>query len=240
MNDIKSFAEKLSYSFKDLSLLRNVFLHSSFLNESSGEETESNERLEFLGDALLSGVVSHMLFSSFSDLDEGGLTSLRSRLVDRQTLAGLAARLDLGCYLLMGKGEEKGGGRENPSILADTFEALVAAIYLDSGRDFDVLYNFLGEYFRPLMEEATSEPASSGYKPRLQELTQATLGALPVYELVSETGPAHDKVFEVTVSVDGKVLARASAKRKKDAEQLAAREALLGLESTEPPGKTGA
>ncbi len=221
------FNRRLPFTIGNTGLLQKVFVHRSFLNEKAGASLESNERLEFLGDAVLSNVISHMLFEKFPEIDEGELTRLRAKLVNRRTLADMARRLSLHEFLLLGKGERTTGGRENPTILAGAFEALLAAIYIDCG--FEKTSSYVRSLFSPLIDETLSEPGHFDYKPRLQELSQKVFKEAPVYRLVNEDGPPHRKVFEVEVVITGEVLGAGSATKKKDAEQCAAGEALKKL-----------
>ena len=221
--------EKLSLNFIDPNLFETVFVHASFLNEKEGNGLASNERLEFLGDAVLSSVISHILFERFSDLSEGELTRLRSRLVNKRTLAGLAKGLDLGECLLLGRGERRSQGAENSSILADTFEALLAAVYLDQG--YQRAYQFVEEIFVPLMDEATDGVGYFDFKPMLQELTQRLYKKEPVYALVKQSGPAHKRLFVVKVTVGDRVLGQGQGTSKKAAEQMAAQQALEELKA---------
>ncbi|MBI5233042.1 MAG: ribonuclease III [Deltaproteobacteria bacterium] len=216
--------KKLPFIFKDQDLIEEVFVHSSYLNEKKGKDLKSNERLEFLGDAVLATVVSHILYSRFTGIDEGELTKLRSRLVNKRILARLSKDMGLAEYLMLGKGEALNGGRENPSILSDLFEALVGAVYLDSG--YEGAYKFIEERFLPLIEKTLTELRDFDFKPELQELVQKRFKEEPCYRLIREEGRPHKKTFEIEVIVAGKALGRGIAARKKDAEQLAAKEAL--------------
>ncbi|MFQ5735820.1 MAG: ribonuclease III [Thermodesulfobacteriota bacterium] len=228
---IGEFSKTLPFEFEDMVMLQKVFVHRSFLNEKGSEalsSRESNERLEFLGDAVLSNVISHLLYESFPDTDEGELTRLRARLVNRHTLAGLASKLRLNDYLLLGKGERRHGGQHNPMILAGVFEALLAAVYLEHG--FERASSYIESLFGPLMDESLTEPIHFDCKPRLQEIAQRVLKEAPVYRLIKEEGPPHRKVFKVEVVLGGEVLGTGVAGRKKDAEQAAAGEALKALE----------
>ncbi len=243
MNNVKKeldlvpeeFNRRLPFALRDKELLQKVFVHRSFLNEKEGSSLESNERLEFLGDAVLSNVISHMLFEKFPEIDEGELTRLRAKLVNKRTLADLAKGLSLNEFLLLGKGERSTGGRENPTILAGAFEALLAAIYIDRG--FKKTFTYVKSLFSPLIDDSLSEPGHFDYKPRLQELSQRVFKEAPTYRLVNEDGPPHKKVFEVEVLITGEVLGVGSATKKKDAEQYAAGEALKRLKEIlkEPP-----
>jgi ribonuclease III len=223
----EEFNRRLPFALKDKGLLRRVFVHRSFLNEKEGGSLESNERLEFLGDAVLSNVISHVLFEKFPEIDEGELTRLRAKLVNKRTLAELAKGLEINEFLLLGKGERSTGGRENPTILAGAFEALLAAIYIDCG--FKKTFEYVESLFSPLIDDTLSEPGHFDYKPRLQELSQRVFKEAPIYRLVNEDGPPHKKIFEVEVVITGKVLGVGSASKKKDAEQYAAGEALKKL-----------
>ena len=235
----EEFSRRLPFTLRDKELLQKVFVHRSFLNEKEGGSLESNERLEFLGDAVLSNVISHMLFEKFPEIDEGELTRLRAKLVNKRTLAELAKSLSLNEFLLLGKGERSTGGRENPTILAGAFEALLAAIYIDCG--FKKTFEYVKSLFSPLLDETLSEPGHFDYKPRLQELSQRVFKEAPIYRLVNEDGPPHRKIFEVEVVITGEVLGVGSATKKKDAEQYAAGEALKKLKDIlkeQPDAKT--
>ncbi len=234
---LDDFLSSLPFEFHDRTLLQKVFVHRSFLNEKGSAELadrESNERLEFLGDAVLSSVISHLLYERFPATDEGELTRLRARLVNRQTLADIATGLSLSDYLLLGKGERRHGGHKNPMILACTFEALVAAVYMEHG--FGTASSYIESLFNPLIDESLNEPIHFDCKPRLQEMSQRLLKEAPVYRVIKEDGPPHKKVFKVEVVIGGRVLGTGTAGRKKDAEQTAAGVALKKLEEkvTEP------
>ncbi|MBI5560470.1 MAG: ribonuclease III [Deltaproteobacteria bacterium] len=226
--ELKRFKKRLQFSFKDEPLLHEVFVHASYLNEKGGKGMTSNERLEFLGDAVLSSAVSHILFKRFPALDEGELTRLRARLINGRTLAELSDELGLGPLMLLGKGEKKTKGSENPSILSDAFEALVAAISLDRG--YEAAFSFIERLFNPLLEVCLEEAGHFDFKPRLQELAQRYFKQAPQYRLIREEGPAHRKSFSVEVMLGGEVLGLGVAMRKKDAEQVSAKQALEVLE----------
>ncbi|MFZ3073181.1 MAG: ribonuclease III [Thermodesulfobacteriota bacterium] len=221
----KRLMKRISFSFKDADLFESVFVHSSFVNEKGSGE--SNERLEFLGDAVLSAVVSDILYSAYPELQEGELTSMRSRLVNRAVLSGLASELGMGELIRLGKGEKKSRGSENPAILADAFEALIAAAYLDNG--FPAAEALIKKLFLPLLKDAFQGEKYFDYKPKLQELTQRRFKKAPLYRLVSEEGPSHKKKFCVEALVNGEVMGKGSGARKKDAEQASAKEALEEL-----------
>lgn len=228
---IDEFGKTLPFEFKDRGLLQKVFVHRSFLNEKGSlslTSRESNERLEFLGDAVLSNVISHLLYERFPEIDEGELTRLRARLVNRHTLAMLAKDLGLNHCLLLGKGERKHGGQNNSMILAGTFEALLAAVYMEHG--FRKAASFIKGLFKHLIDETLVEPVHFDCKPRLQELSQRIFKEAPVYRLVEEDGPPHRKVFKVEAVINGEVMGGGTAGKKKDAEQKAAGEALKKLE----------
>lgn len=224
--------ERLGVTFKDPAVLRQAFVHSSYVNENPGEAPESNERLEFLGDAVLGLVVADELYAAFPGLDEGKLTELRTHLVRRDTLASAARELGLGEELLLGRGEAAGGGKERPTNLAHVYEAVVGAIFLDSGlrsaRGF--VRRSLGEDFRSIEQRAfPSDPKS-----RLQETSQSRFQTTPTYRLVGEEGPDHARRFTIEVEIDQQVLGRGTGRSKQQAEKEAAREALRALE-----GETG-
>jgi ribonuclease III len=193
-----------------------------------------NESLEFLGDAVIGFVVADRLFREFPDWDEGRKSKVKAMLVSTSSLARLGETLTLGEHLLLGRGEEKTGGRQKRSLMADTFEAVVAAIYLDGG--FDAVDTFVGRLFRPLLEEAraTGSVASvvTDHKSALQEYVQGQGLPLPDYRLVREIGPDHQKLFQIELSVGGQVIAEADGTSKKDAEQRAAEKGLGRLIKT--------
>lgn len=225
MDDIDKLEQKLGVTFQNHALLTEALTHRSFLNESQARK--SNERLEFLGDSVLSLLTSTHLFQLFPKLPEGQLTNLRSHLVRAKTLAKIAKDLELGTHLLMSRGEEKSGGRENESLLANLFEAILGAIYLDRG--LDTAQDFLEKHLFPLVKLASQETEIFDYKSRLQESTQRQTQVSPKYKVLSETGPDHNKTFTVGVFLREKRLAVGSGKSKQDAEQDAARVALQTL-----------
>src|SRR3989304_10463562 len=202
----------LSFSFKDEALLESVFVHSSFVNEKGGGE--SNERLEFLGDAALSAVISGILYDMYPGFQEGELTSLRSRLVNRARPANLAHDLGMGELILLGKGGKKSKGAEKPAILSDTFEALIAAVYLDNG--FRATEALVKELFLPLLKDAVQGEKDFDYKPKLQELTQRCFKVAPVYRLVLGGGACHKKKIFVEAIAKGAVMGTGGGGREKD------------------------
>ena len=215
------------YRFKDISLLETALTHSSFTNECRKDvPVACNERLEFLGDAVLQIIVSDHLFSSFEGQAEGVLTKFRQHLVCEETLARLARKISLGEFLILGKGEEQNGGRDHASLLADAFEALLAAIYLDDGHSTDFLCVFL----LGLMKEELAlldKRRGGDYKTRLQQLVQQDGHEQLCYTVVSEAGPDHDKTFEVCAMLNSNPIGRGRGRSKREAEQAAAKEALL-------------
>ena len=223
--DIKELQQKLEYEFKNEALLLRALSHSSYVNENHSADG-SNERLEFLGDSVLGLITAENFFMNYKDFPEGELTKLRAAMVCEKSLAGFAREIELGKYLMLGKGEMITGGRERPSIQADAFEALIAAIYLDGG--MESAKKFVLKY----IDEAIKKHQSiKDYKTMLQEVVQRNPGEIIAYVLVGETGPDHDKRFEVEVHLNSNVIGRGIGKSKKRAEQEAAREALelMGL-----------
>ena len=204
-----------------------ALVHSSFVNENPGNMIESNERLEFLGDAVLSVAISALLYKRFPTLPEGELTKARARLVNKKMLAALAVELGIREALLLGKGERKNNGADNPTILAGAFEAVLGAVYLDKGNAASL--SLIERLFLPHLQSSVAEGAHFDFKPSLQELTQRRFGIAPEYRVIGEEGPAHKKVFTVEVRVGEDLLASAAATTKKDAEQQAAEKALASL-----------
>ncbi len=209
----------LAIQFKNTVLLEEAFTHRSFLNEA-GREVPSNERLEFLGDAILSFVISHFLFKEYPHHPEGILTNLRSSIVKTETLSLMSTKLTFGQYLLLSKGEEKGGGRTNPSLLADTFEAFLGALFLDQG--LPAVENFLQAHFLPEIPDIIAHELHSDYKSKLQETVQEFSNTPPTYNVTKTEGPDHAKKFWVQVGVDGGPTEVGEGKSKQEAEQLAA------------------
>ena len=220
---MESLENRLDYKFNNISLLKNALVHSSYANEVRGN-THSNERLEFLGDSVLSIIVSDHLFSKYPQMPEGELTKLRATLVCEKSLCVFARELGLGKYLLLGKGEDKSGGRERDSILADAFEAVLAAIYIDGGMDVAKKHIF-NTVLRDL-EHHGDEDSFKDYKTLLQEIIQRNPEETVSYVLVDEQGPDHDKFFTVAVYLNSNVIGQGSGKSKKQAEQMAACQAL--------------
>lgn len=215
--------KKLEYEFSDKQLLANALSHSSYANENRKIGALSNERLEFLGDAVLGVTVAEYLYRCFSTMPEGRMTKMRAEMVCEQSLFEVANKLGLGEYLLLGHGEEIGGGRERPSILADAVEALIAAMYLDGGKApaLKFIHHWIIEPF-----DSSAAGASHDYKTALQELAQRESGQKLSYELVEESGPDHHKEFKMSVLLNGELLGMGTGRTKKEAEQAAARAAL--------------
>lgn len=214
--------QKLNYKFNNKKLLQNALTHSSYANEVRNGIT-SNERLEFLGDSVLSIIVAEYLFLHYKNIPEGELTKLRASLVCEKTLCKFSRELELGKFLKLGKGEDKGGGRERDSILADAFEALLAAMYLDGG--MEVATNHVLRFVVPEIEDK-NQHTFKDYKTALQEIIQRNPEEYVTYVLKGESGPDHDKVFEVEVHLNSNVIGRGKGKNKKQAEQMAAKQAL--------------
>lgn len=223
-----NFAEQtIGYVFRDAALLDQALTHKSHVNEFKHKHRKHNERLEFLGDAVLTLVMSEHLAAVFPDSTEGDLSKLKARLVSEVSLATAARRLDLGALLRLGRGEELTQGREKPSILANTLEAIVAAIYLDGGLEAARKF-VLGVFDQDFqdVQEVGSPATLHDYKTRLQEWCQKEYDTLPHYVMVRETGPDHQKTFEVQLTVRGDVLGVGVGRTKKEAEQMAAKQAL--------------
>lgn len=224
---MESLEKKINYIFKDRALLGNALTHSSYTNESFGRGSESNERLEFLGDSVLGLVVAKTLFERFPDMPEGRMTRLRAQLVCEESLYRVAQDLALGSYIRLGRGEEQTGGRNRTSILADAVEAVIAALYLDGG--IEVARKFIMDRIVSVLNEGDSL-AGVDSKTRLQELIQKKSGQVIAYELVSETGPDHDKHFVTQVRLNGVPAGTGEGRTKKESEQAAAYHALEELQ----------
>jgi ribonuclease-3 len=221
----------LGYTFRDGALLARALRHASWCNEQPvSEREEDNERLEFLGDAVLDLVVGDRLMTRYPQLREGELSITRAQVVSEAGLSDVATALGLGRWVLLGKGEEKSGGRAKASILADAFEAIVAAVYLDGG--FDAAQQMVNRLLAQRIETVEFK-GFYDFKTRLQETSQARLKATPTYHVVQELGPDHDKRFVVSVTIGGEEWARAVGKSKKEAEQMAAAEAHFRLEGSD-------
>ncbi len=229
MENIEKFEEIIDYKFKNKKLIEQALSHSSYANERK-RPNGSNERLEFLGDSVLSIVVSDYLYKHLTSVAEGELTKLRASLVCEKSLHVFAQQINLGDYLLLGKGEENTGGRERPSILADAFEAVIAAIYLDGGMEAASRHILR---FIPKDVEHCKKPVFSDFKTVLQEVVQKNPEEKVEYVLIGEEGPDHNKRFVVEVCLNSQVIGKGTGRSKKAAEQLAAKEALelMGYET---------
>ncbi len=223
---------QLGYQFKDPTLCQVAVTHSSWLNESSEPGRSDNERLEFLGDAVVALVISDLLMKRYAEWPEGELSKSRAALVNESSLAKVADELGLGQWIFLGRGEEQAGGRQKKSILSDTLEALMGAIFLDGG--FEAAYGAAERLWTPVLADADSV-AGADFKSRLQEISQARLHVAPSYTVVAQEGPDHDKTFEVAISLGDKEYARAHGKSKKEAQQNAAARALAVLQETLRP-----
>jgi ribonuclease-3 len=227
-NDMLSELElAIGFTFTDRRLLQEALTHRSFVNETGDRSAKDNERLEFFGDAVIDFFLSDQLFERFPESREGELTRIRASLVDEESLAQLAARIDLGRYLRLGRGEVKSGGRGKKSILADAYEALVAAIYLDGGAG--PVKRMVEANFAPLMERHAAGMISQDYKTEFQQQAQGKLGTAPKYVLKETAGPDHERFFTVETFVGEDCLGEGSGRSKKEAEQAAAREGLTRL-----------
>jgi ribonuclease III len=227
-DEFEPLLRAIGYRFRDRGLLEHAMTHTSRANEDVSGGVVDNESLEFLGDAVLGFVIADLLFREFPEFDEGGKSKIKASLVSTTTLARQAESLNLGEHLLLGRGEEKTGGRQKHVLLADGYEALIAAIYLDGG--IEAAQTFIAREFGGLLADARRHGAGGqDYKSSLQELLQARELPLPEYRLVSTAGPDHHRLFQVEVVVKGEPVAQATGASKKDAEQEAARMALERL-----------
>jgi len=220
--------KKIGVTFKDKNIFKNAFIHRSYLNEHRGFKGDSNERLEFLGDSVLSIIISRFLFDKLPNVDEGELTTLRASLVRTETLAKLAKKINLGNYLYLSKGEEESGGRNNNSILANTFEALLGSIYIDQGleKTGKFIEQIILKEWRILTKTAVSD-----HKSKLQESLQRKYHTSPQYKLISNWGPDHSKEFQIGAYIGNKILGKGIGKNKQQAAQNAAKEALKYLKN---------
>jgi len=223
MVDWNDCQKDLGISFRRESLLEQAFVHSSYLNENPGFAGSSNERLEFLGDAILNFIVAEKLYEEFPELSEGNLTEIRASLVCRDTLAEIAFSLKLGDWLLLGQGEEANGGRTRPSNLANAMEALIGALYLEQG--LARARRFIFRQLKPRLDKIKAGKRTPNYKALVQELVQGQKRPTPVYRLVETAGSDHSKQFTVEILVEGEVVGNGTGKSKKAAENQAARAA---------------
>ena len=222
---IKDLEKAIGYQFRNISLLQNALTHSSYANERWHNSLLSNERLEFLGDSVLGMLVADYLYRTFPDRPEGELTRMRADMVCEHTLATAANRIGLGEHLLLGHGEEQGGGRSRESILADAMESVIAACFLDGGLEaaLKIVKQFI------LVEVPVKKLHNADYKTALQELVQQKKNQVLSYAMVGQSGPDHDKKFDVEVSLNGRVVGKGTGRSKKRAEQAAAKDAMEHL-----------
>ncbi|MGL5440006.1 MAG: ribonuclease III [Filifactoraceae bacterium] len=221
MDKLDLFEDKIGYKFKNRKILFTSLTHSSYANEKKTQKLLNNERLEFLGDSVLSLVVTGELFSYKTRLPEGKLTRIRAAIVCEDSLKSVAESLELGKYIYLGKGEEITGGRNRASILSDAVEAIIAAIYIDGG--FELAKKFIIDNMGDIISSAINGKIFNDYKTQLQEVVQKTQGMQVKYSLKSEIGPDHNKIFEVSTSINGINIAIGKGKTKKDAEREAAK-----------------
>ena len=221
---LATLQQVLGVCFKDPTLLEQALVHSSYINENPGAALTSNERLEFLGDAVLGMIFAQKLYHYFPNATEGEMTKLRSALVRRNTLSSVAKTIGLSDYLYLGKGEELSGGRHKPTNLAGALEAVIAAIFLDQG--WDTTTDFILRLFDTELKKLDRQGTGVDYKSQLQQLIQSNQQETPVYQIIETTGPAHNRMFTAEVRVSDTVLGRGSGKSKKLAETEAARSAL--------------
>jgi ribonuclease-3 len=228
MEDLKNLEKILKIKFKDISLLDTAVTHRSYLNENADGAKTNNERLEFLGDAVLELITSEYLFSEYPDREEGDLTSFRAATVRTTTLAETSRELGFGKYLKMSKGEEESGGKDKDYLLANLFEAILGAIYLDKG--YSACKEYIYRVLIPKVGKIVEERLDIDPKTKLQELTQSMFKETPMYEVIKEEGPDHDKLFTVQAKIASKDLGIGQGTSKQKAEEEAARESLQVLE----------
>jgi len=222
------FSEKiLGRCFFNLNLLKTALQHPSWVYEYGDVNAEDNERLEFLGDAVLDLAIAHILMEKFPYEKEGRLSKMRAIAVGEQSLSLLARSLGLNDVIMLGKGEFRSGGKNKDSILADTMEAVIGAVYLDGG--WNSAFGFIEKLFSSIVEQIGDEEHLYDYKSQLQEYTQSITGELPSYKVISESGPAHKRLFRVAIDFKGRIIAEGEGTTKKMAEQNAAKEAYLWL-----------
>lgn len=222
--DIKEFENIIGVEFNNKNLLQQSLTHRSFLNENKNLKIEHNERLEFLGDAVLELVITHYLYKKYPDKNEGDMTSIRSALVNAQTCAEVANHLNVNDFLLLSRGEAKDLGRARQYILANALEAIIGAIYLDQG--YETARDFIIRHITPMTEKIVKEELWIDAKSKFQEKAQDIVGITPSYKTIKETGPDHDKKFTVGVFLGEQLVAEGDGDSKQDAEQSAARQAL--------------
>jgi ribonuclease III len=221
---LKKFEVRVGHQFKEIQWLDQALTHKSFVHETNHPEKVSNEVLEFLGDSVLNLAVSHLLLQKFPEAQEGTLSMMRSQLVKRSSLASLSKELQLEGYLLLGKSQQLNGGMEKSSILANTYEALIGAIFMDSG--FNQALVIIQEHFEPYLQTQIISVLFNDFKSLLQIYSQQSHGVSPQYRVLNESGPDHDKWFQASVTIGGEVKGLGLGKSKKEAEQDAAKNAL--------------
>jgi ribonuclease III len=221
--------KRLSYTFRDITILETALTHRSYINENPQLANEDNERYEFLGDAVLGLCVSDLLFTQYADFSEGTLSKIRAAIVNEKPLAEIAQQLEIGNCLMLGKGEEISGGRTKDSLSANALEAVIAAIYLDSG--FAKTKSFIKKMIGPLLHDESLRAHYFDYKTALQELCQKRYKTAPVYTIIDSRGPDHAKTFEIEVTVAGRVTQTGCGKSKKEAEKQAAEKAWEQLQN---------
>ena len=219
--DKQKIQHAIGYTFANQNILKQAFTHSSYAYEKKLDSLRSNERLEFLGDAVLQIFISDYLYEKYLKKDEGDLTKLRASIVCEPSLAILSKNIGLGHFLILGRGEDKGGGRERDSILADTYEAVIGAIYTDGG--MDAAKQFLTDKLLPNIDRLTANTQVADYKTKLQEIVQKESKIPLKYTTIDQKGPDHNKTFTVELSHNGKTIGKGTGKSKKDAEQAAAK-----------------
>lgn len=227
MDSLAALQERLHFHFRDPSLLERALTHRSYLNEVPDHPMPHNERLEFLGDAIIDFLVGEYLFHHLPEMREGELSALRSGMVRTEALARLAEQVDLGRYVMMGRGEEATGGRTRATLLADVFEALVAAMYLDQG--LEAVRQWVTPFMVPAADQLLQRGRGKDAKSYLQEVAQADLGQTPIYEVVAEVGPDHERIFTTQVRIGSEVRGTGQGRSKQIAAQAAARDALRTL-----------
>ncbi len=226
--DFSAIEAKLNIEFKDKQLLKQAFTHRSYINENRGSSADHNERLEFLGDAVLELIVTDHLFRTYADKPEGELTAYRSALVNSTTLSNVATELGMNDYLLLSHGESKDTGRARTYILANTFEAFLGALYMDQG--YEAAERFVSTFIFPKMTEVIESGSWIDAKSKFQELAQEKVSQTPSYKTTKESGPDHDKNFTVGVYLGNDLVATGEGRSKQEAEQAAARKALIDKE----------
>lgn len=226
---LKVFEKKVGYKFKKTLLLKRALTHKSYTNEMKLSPIENNERLEFLGDAVLELAISHLLMEDFEGHPEGELSKLRAAIVNENQLAELAQKIELGNFLYLGRGEDQTGGREKPSLLSDAYEAVLGAIYLDRG--LKKAFAVVARHYTDIIHRVGQEGFAKDYKTRLQEKVQGRFRSVPHYQLVRAVGPDHSKIFEVSLYIQEELYSVGRGTSKKSAEQDAAKQALERLQT---------